>query len=281
MKPAKLVRALLRVLALLAVLAAFAVLDWVPTLKDLNRLRRERGDLERKIRDYRTASAAFLFPDAGEEERLASCKAELLLALPNAESDDAWTALALVEIDSFLQRDRIPHARSIPIAPGLLSGDHGMRPIGSDPLDSWSRARPAGIAAGFAMAGSQGHFPWYGVFAGLSLHSGRPASRALGLALAAPLPALLDFVNHVSWGEVRLEIVRLNLEPGIPLSRAWLVFRGIYRTGAASTWPVAPTADEAGEPLVDPDSPLLLQRVDPLWVPRAEKRELPPSGSPW
>ena len=56
----------------------------------------------------------------------------------------------------------------------------------------------------------------------------RLASRTLAVALAAPLPALLDFINHISWGEARLEIVRLHLEPGAALSRAWLICRGNY-----------------------------------------------------
>ena len=54
---------LLRVLAVLAVLAAFAVLDWYPTVKELGRLRRERGDLERKIKDYGAMAVRLrLFP---------------------------------------------------------------------------------------------------------------------------------------------------------------------------------------------------------------------------
>ncbi len=286
MRVGRLVRSLLRVLAMLSALTAVAVLDWYPTLKDLGRLRRERGDLERTIRDYRAAAAAFRFPDAGEEALLAASEAELRRALPAAENDGAWAALALVDIEGFVRRDRIPHARSIPIAPVIPPGSRDERPgpaapAGTDPLGSWIRARAAGIAAGFAMAEDPGRFPWHGVFAGLEPRGGRPASRAVGLAAAAPLPGLLDFVNHVSWGETRLEIVRLYLEPGIPLSRAWMVCRGVYRASRPSARPVAPSGGEGEALLVDRDSPWLLRPVDPLFAPVTGMRELPPAGSPW
>lgn len=286
MRAGKLARSLLWVLASLSALASVAVLDWYPTLKDLGRLRRERGDLERRIRDYRAAAASFRFPDASEEALLAACETELRRTLPRVESDDAWAALALVDIESLVKRDRILHVRPIPIAPGILSGTQDARPgragtAGKDLLGPWIGARSAGIAAGFASAGDPGRFPWQGVFAGLAPRDGRPASRALGLAVAAPLPVLLDFVNHVSWGETRLEIVRLLLEPGGPLSRAWMVCRGVYRTGRPCARPVAQDGNEAGALLVDSDSPWLLRPVEPLFVPIAGMRELPPAGSPW
>lgn len=281
MRAGKAVRSLLWALASLSVLASVAVLDWYPTLKGLGRLRRERGDLVRRIRDYRSAAAAFRFPDASEEALLAAAETELCRALPQVESDSAWAALALVDFESFVRRDRIPHARPIPIAPGILSGDPGARMAGNDPLDSWSGARPVEISAAFAMADDPLRFPWRGAVAGLKLGCGGPASRAAGLAVAASLPALLDLVNHLSWGETRLEIVRLYLEPGGPFSRAWMVFRGVCRAETASPRAVAPSAGGAGELLVDPDSLLLLRPVDPLLIPVVEKKELPSAGSPW
>lgn len=280
----RLARFLLGSLGVIAALATFMVLDWYPTLKDLGRLRRERSDLERRIRDYRAAAAEFRFPDAGEEALLAATETELCRALPWVGNDDAWTALALVDIESFIRRDRIPHARPIPIAPGVLSGTPGTqpgpaRPAGSSLQGSWSGA---GTSAGFAMAADPGRFPWQGAFAGLKLHCGQPAGRAVALVAAAPLPALLDFANHASWGETRLEIVRLRVEAGSPLPRAWLVCRGYYRVTGPSDWAVGSMPAGAGlELLIDPFSPLLLQRVDPLFAPGVEKRELPPAGSPW
>ena len=97
----------------------------------------------------------------------------------------------------------------------------------------------------------------------------------------APLPVLLDFINHLSWGHARLEIVRLRLEPGTPLARAWMVCRGSFQVRlpigpGPSAWnPATPAADL----LIDPDSPLLWQqgrtRVSPTAV---EKSELPPAS---
>jgi hypothetical protein len=72
------------------------------------------------------------------------------------------------------------------------------------------------------------------------------------------------------------------LEPGPGLCRAWLVCRGNYLTQLPSAY------DVAGEPagsreslLIDPDSPLLWKKVPPGMYRPDEKKELPPTGSPW
>jgi hypothetical protein len=147
-----------------------------------------------------------------------------------------------------------------------------------DPLADWfwKRQYPSGEI-------SPGRFLWHGVLSDLEPRSGkRLANRYVLIALAAPLPALLDFINHVSWGETRLEVIRLHLEPGNPLTMAWLVCRGSYLVRGPSAWLVGDGRQAGeGELLVDPDSPLLLERIDPFLTPGVEKRELPPEGGPW
>lgn len=292
MKVPKPARALLWAMAALAVLAAFAVLDWYPTVRELGRQRRQRGDLAAKMKNYAAMAAGFVFADAGEESLFRRGAKQLRRSLPPVDDDAAWAAIALLEIQARVAEDGIAHARVLfsPQAQGTEIGTPA--PGRPDLLADWLFSRQAvDMGKGFAAAADADGYPWHGVLSGLETRGGeRPASRALGVALAAPLPALLNFINHVSWGAARLEIVRLRFEPGIPLSRAWLVCRGSFLTRKPSSAALKIDLGKGDESfLVDPDSPLLLQRIDPLLAPRFGKRELPPApsmrgdaaGSPW
>jgi hypothetical protein len=273
-KPARL---LLRSLLLLAVLSAFAVLDWYPALKELGRLRRELSDLKRGSKEYSAMAAAFDFPDAGERLGLARAKLQLRRALPKVERDDAWEKIVLAELRALAGEGRIPTARVLFSlrAPGVEIAATGTTP---EFLAGW--IFPGQSAA---LAADPGRYPWHGVLTGLEVHRGqRLAGRPLAVALAAPLPALLDFVNRVSWGTARLEIVRMLLEPGPGLCRAWLVCRGNYLTQLPSAYAVArEPAGRGMSLLIDPDSPLLWKKVPPGMYRPDEKKELPPAGSPW
>jgi hypothetical protein len=267
MKGRRLPRFLLGALGAIAALAAFALLDWYPTLKDLGRLRRERSDLERRISDYGAAAAAFRFPDAGEEGLLAACEAELRRALPVAENDEAWTALAMIDMQALAGGARGPQSRFAAfLRPDLPPWDRRFLP--------WIERHPGAAVTGRSL--------WQGVVSGLEPGGYRLASRPVAMEMTAALPALLAFVNRASWGDMRLEVVRLVVETRLPLPRAWLDCRTTYwaRTCSPRVVPAGAGGGEAGLQ-VDPDSPLLLQRVDPLFAAAVEKRELPPAGSPW
>jgi len=287
-KPARL---LLRALLLLAVLSAFAVLDWYPALKELGRLRRELSDLKRGSKEYSAMAAAFDFPDAEERLGLARAKIHLRRALPKVGSDDAWVTIVLAELRALAGEWRIPAARVLfsPRAPGIEIAAAGTMPKF---LAGWIfSGQAAALADGFALAADPGRYPWHGVLTGLEVIRGqRLAGRPLAVALAAPLPALLNFVNRISWGAARLEIVRMRLEPGPGLCRAWLACRGNYLTQLPSAYVVArKPAGSGASLLIDPDSPLLWKKVPPGMYLADEKKELPPfaserddgDGSPW
>lgn len=275
----KLARFLLHALAAFSVAAAFVVLDWHPTVRELGRLRRERGDWERKIRDYGAMAADLEFPDAAENERLAQMDSRVLQALPLLDDDARWQAVALTGLQQRVLLDGIPHAR-------FLSGDTIYAPeLGSagpgrgDPLAGWIGSQYAAIQEGFSRAHDPRRSYWRGLLNGLPSRRGLHANRSVCVVAMAPLPALLSFIHHVSWQESRLEIVRLHVEPDLPHSRAWLVCRvsGWLRNGA-----LPPREKGQGEGLrIDLDSPLLLRRVEPLPPRGSGMRDLPADGSPW
>ena len=284
MKVPKPARVMLGALAALAVLAAFVVLDWYPVVEELGRQRRQRGDLAAKIKNYTVMAAGFVFADAREELLLRRGAKQLRRSLLRVDDDDAWAAIALLEIQARVAADGIAHARVL-FAPQAQTTEIGPPAPGRpDPLADWLfPGQAVDVGKGFAAAADADGYPWHGILSGLET-SGRerPASRALVVALAAPLPALLNFINHVSWGAARLEIVQLRLSPGIPLSRAWLVCRGSFLARKQSAFALNADRGRGREGfLVDPDSPLLLGKVDPFLAPVAGKKELPHQGSPW
>jgi hypothetical protein len=282
MRTGKAAGVLLRVLGALFVLAAFAALDWYPTVKDLGRRGRERRDLESKINDYSRLAGNFEFTDAAEDSLLSGVDADLRRAVPRADSDDAWAAISTFDLQSRVRDGGIPYARFLFHwqTRGLDLG--AADKAGAGPLDGWIGQETANIRDGFALAGVPGSFPWRGIFSEKDPRHGRLASRPVCLAAMAPLPALLNFINRLSWGEARLEIVRLRLKPGTPMTEAWLVCRGVYRVAAPSPWLVEMRPGKGGANLlVDPDSPLLLRKADLHLAPGMEKRDLPPGSSPW
>jgi len=267
MRPGKLARILLRLLAAVAVAAAFVVLDWYPTVKELGQLRRERGDFQRKIKDYKVMAAKFEFPDDKELSLLAQSDAQLLQSLPQVENDGAWLALAR---SSLLTREK-GLANMI-----MVFSDAETFSPGLPGLTGWLKLQAQGIKQCQQAADPWRSYPWRGFFPLRPSSSTKLACRALGIALDVPLPALLDFINRVSWGETRLEIVCLRLEPTKWSARCWLVCRGSYQVQEPSAWLVRKEKGE-GDPelLIDPDSPLLWQRINPAGFFDGVKMELP------
>ena len=279
MKTEKLAGALLKISAVLAVLTAFAVLDWYPALKDLGQLRRERSDLQRTIQDVSSKAGTLVFPDDRENLLLAGAVAELRRALLPVENDAAWQAMVLTELQAQVDKDLLPHARLL-----FRRQVRGLKlataeAAGGESLLQWLEGCFCEIQDGFSLANDPKHYHWRGMLADGESSCMPAANRPLCVAAMAPLPALLGFINHLSWSELRLEIIRLHLEVGSPYARAWVVCRGTCRLRVGSL-----RFQEAGEGeglLVDPESPLLLRPADPRLVPDSEKKELPMAGGAW
>jgi hypothetical protein len=267
MKWGRLTHTLLWMLAVLSVLAVFLVLDWYPTVRDLGRLRRVRGDLERKIRGYRSAAETFEFPDAEERSLFAQNDTRILQSLPQVETDDAWLGLAY--------SDLLARAKGFANQIMVFSEAEAFGP-GPPGLTGWLRLQAQEIRQRLQAADPRQRYPWRGGFLIDPTLEGHLASRPLGVALDAPLTELLDFINHISWSDSRLEIVHLRLEPVGWIVRAFLVCRGDYYCLRPSAWAVMPEPGNGNGLTVDPDSPLLGQKVNTGVSCGDEKKELPP-----
>jgi len=278
MKPMTLMKKLAWIFGAMGILLIFIVLDWLPTVKDLNLLRREQRDEILKIKNFAVMASSFVFPDAEEKSFFAQNDDLLRYSLLQVDDNDSWLAMVLLELQAQVRAEGIANARVL-FTQQVQGTDIGTAGPGQPAeLADWLPLQYQDIQKSFQLAADPGRYPWYGVFSGLeSARQQRLASRPLVIALAVPLPSLLNFINRVSWGEARLEIVCLRLELGSALPRAWLICRGNYLVRKPSAWMVKEVSETVGEYLlVDPDSPMLWQPVDPKAVGLASKNELPP-----
>lgn len=277
MKTSRLARVLLWALAALALLAALVVLDWYPTVRELGRLRRECSDLQGKIKNYDVTASGFVFPDTEEEKLLSSSRGYFDREVPWLEDDAAWLSWRTESLRRQAQKDNLAGALLLfPASPGG-EVEPAVRLTGRGPAPDWLAAQMPLIQKSLNAA-SPGRFPWKNLFSEPDSTLQPLASRPLVVVIAAPLPALLNFINHCTWN-MRLEIVRLRLDPGEQPAHAWLACRSSYLVRVPSPWvvPLEP-GGAGGGLLVDPDSPLLWQRVAPGIAYRVEKVELPPDA---
>lgn len=286
MKSRTLTRKFLWLLGSLIVLLVFTGMDWLPTIKALNRLKREQRNEVLKTNNFALMASGFVFPDAEEKQLFARNDARFFRSLPQVEDDAAWLDMALSALAGKVRSDHILQALFLTSPAPVMDLEFRLTRQGStDVLDEWLAGQRQKIRQLFRSAAHPRQFAWSSVFAGSAYFDNkRLASRPLAIVLAAPLPALLNFINHISWSDARLEIVRLHLEPGAAISRAWIICRGNYLTSKDSVWWAVPGEPEAtvGNLLIDPDSSMLWQPVEPGEVGQASKNELPSiAGRDW
>jgi hypothetical protein len=279
-RPANLARRLSWLLLSLAVLVVLGYVDWLPALKDLSRLKLAHRDAALREKNVSALAFAFVLPDPGEDRLLAEGGVRLLRSLPAPADDGAWLAETEAALRVQARRDAIENARlAAPGRPGaalpassLLAGQDTAAEIGP----RWAERFP-GIDNDFQAATDPERFPWRALFGGRGLAAGRVvACRPLAIFISAPLPALLNFVNHCSWSRSRLEIVGLRWRPGNSRPGVLLICRGIYLVRPPSAWEIR--LGEGQTPaslLIDSDSPLLWQPLDPAAAGMTEKEELP------
>jgi len=279
MKARPLLKKLVWVFCGMGFLLIFVVWDWLPTVKDMNRFRREQRDEMLKIKNMTTLDFNFVFPDAEEKSFFAETNIRLRRSLPQMHDDDAWLAMAMLELQARVRENRMASALILMTHHAIGAEFDVIKPGRPAELADWVTSQYWEIQESFGIAWDPGRYPWRGIFSGVDFIGEQMlVSRPLMVALAAPLPALLDFINRISWGEARLEIVRLHLEPGMAMSRAWLICRGSYLVRRPSAWRLVPVENTAAgdDLLIDGDSPLLWLPVDPAVAGPTAKKELAP-----
>jgi hypothetical protein len=250
-------------------------------LKELNRLKRDEREYFLQNNRLESLISHFTFPD--ETERLVFSKTadRLLQSLPRVADDASWLTMIVSALRDRAKLDQLDSALLLiqagpgqPAAAPLNLSDRAA----TDDSQLWlagQRQETENCLQAFA---DFRQFSWHAVLGGLESGGKRQlACRPIGIAVAAKLPALLHFINHCSWFAGRLEIVQLRMGQGETRPMALIFCRGYYLVSAQSTWPIPAKAGENSENLlIDANSDLLWQPVDPNTVNLGRKKELPP-----
>jgi hypothetical protein len=280
MKTQVFLRKIVWILALLATLLAFAGLDWLPVLKELNRLKRAERDYSLKTDNFRFLISNFVFPEEREKLIFSKTADRLLESLPMVADDASWLAMTVSALRDRAKMDQLDSAlllsQSAPGRPVVVPLNLSARALTED-LQRWLNGQRQETENCLRTFADLSQFPWNAVFGGPEFGGGRKlACRPIGIAVAAKLPALLKFVNHCTWLAGRLEIVQLRMSQGETGPLAMIICRGYYLVSGPSAWPVpAQIGGIAENLLIDADSELLWQPVDTNVVGLAQKKELP------
>lgn len=268
----------LKAALLLAMCFLFLVIDWLPTAKELNRLKRSESDYMKKNRDFNSLMGVFAFPDGAEAAAIAQAENALRLSVPREENDASWLDRVRVFLRRQASLDRVDQAVLVaPAASGagpcarfnLATAPAGREflPWLADSCREFDHRRAATAGRGF---------PWHPALKNAGFPGcGQLADRFFAVVVSARPAALLNFVNHCSWFNGRLEMVYLRLGQAGRRPLALIVCRGTYRVFGATAWPASVQAEKSAETqLIDPDSDLLWQRIAPGTVFPWGKKEL-------
>jgi hypothetical protein len=264
------------------VLLAFAGIDWLPALKELNRLKRDERDYSSQTNHLKSLIGSFVFPDETEKLIFSQATVQLFKSLPKVTDDASWLAMTVSDLRERAKLDQLDSAllliQSGPGQPVAAPLNLLARAPAADDLQLWLAGQRQETDHCLQAFADFQQFPWHAVLGGPE--SGRKrqlACRLIGIAVAAKLPALLNFINHCSWLAGRLEIVQLRLGQGETRPLALIFCRGCYRVNVSSDWLIpAAAGGDSGNLLIDADSDLLWKTVDPNAVDPGRKKELPP-----
>jgi hypothetical protein len=267
-----------KVFWLMAFAAALVVcvwIDWLPTLKDLNRLKRAQREYVLQTDRLNSAFSHFSFPDEKEKLVFANNADRLVKLMPAVVDDASWLAMI---VSALADRAKLDHLDSAMLLTLDSSGQPFEVPFklsnrAADDLQHWLQGLRREYERDLHVCVDRLYFPWRDAL-GLQ---GQLACRPIVIAVAAKLPALLSFVNHCTWSAGRLEIVRLRMGQGDGRPLALILCRGFYQVRSQSPWRLQAEVGKNGKnQLIDADSTLLWQPVNPQAVGLAAKKELPP-----
>lgn len=274
-------RKIVWIMVSLTVLLAFAGLDWLPALKELNRFKRDEREYFLQTNRLKSLISRFVFPDEKEKLIFSNTADRLLESLPRVADDASWLAMIVSALRDRAKLDQLDSALLLiqagPGQPVAVPLNLSTR-ASTDDLQRWLAGQRQETESCLQAFADFHQFPWHAVLVGPESRGKRQlACRPIGIAIAAKLPALLHFVNHCSWSAGRLEIVQLRMGQGETRPLALIFCRGCYLVSASSVWLVPAQAGGNGENLlIDADSDLLWQPVDPNAVSPGLKKELPP-----
>ena len=231
------------ILSLIVLIIIYILLYLIPSLMAINRYKRQLKDMNLKISDFASMESDFSFPDERERSYFARADRELSGKIPGVRSREDFIAL-LTKISNDIQK---------------LAEKDGILSLVMKPAENQKSAPGKG-------------FP--GRFKNVKSH-------AITLSFTGKIKNALDFINHLPWSDYYLSEEKISVSAG-DLFPYYIVFLRVYYIDLQDQASgVEKNNRENQESLViDYESEVLLNPIDPALAEPFPKKELPPgSGS--
>lgn len=229
------------ILSLIFLIIVYVLLYLFPALKSINQYKRQLRDMNLKISDFAKMESDFSFSDERERSYFARTDRELSGKIPEVRNREDFIAL-LTKISNYIQN---------------LAEKDGILNLVMKPDESQKGAPGKGFS---------------GQLKNVKSHT-------ITLSFTVKIKNAVNFINHIPWSDYYLSEDRILVSTG-DIYPYYIVFLRIYyidlQEQAAG---VAKDSQESQENLViDYDSEVLLNPIDPELTEPFPKKELPPGS---
>jgi len=230
------------ILSLIFLISIYILLYFIPTLKSINRYKRQLKDMNLKILDFTRMDSDFSFSDERERNYFARINRELSGKIPEVRSKEDFIALN-TRISNYIQK---------------LAGEDGILNLVIKP-DEEQKGAPV---------------------KGFSLRINNVKSLTITLSFTGKIKNAVNFINHIPWSDYYLSEDRILISAGDILPYYIVVLKIYYIDLQEQTAGVVKNSEKSRESLViDYNSEVLLNRIDPELTEPFPQKELPPEFS--
>jgi hypothetical protein len=226
------------ILSLIFLVIIYVLLYFIPTLKSINRYKRQLKDMNLKILDFSRMESDFSFSDEGERNYFARTNRELSGKIPEVRSREDFITLN-TKISNYIQK---------------LAEKDGILNLVKKP-DEEQKGAPV---------------------KGFSLRLNNVKSLTITLNFTGKIKNAVNFINHIPWSDSYLSEDRILISAGDILPYYIVVLKIYYIDLQEQTAGVGKDSEKSQENLIiDYNSEVLLNRIDPEFTEPFPKKELP------
>jgi hypothetical protein len=227
------------ILSLIFLIIIYVLLYFIPALKSINRHKRQLKDLNLKILDFTRMESDFSLSNEEERRYFAQTDRELLEKIPEVRTREDFITL-FANISAYIQK---------------CAQKDGILNLVMKPDESQTGA------------------PAKGFFARLKTVK----SDTITLSFTGEIKNALNFINHLPWSDYYLSEDRILVSAGDIFPNYMVFLRIYYIDLREQTTGSIQESEKSQEPLIiDYNSEVLLNRIDPEFTEPFPKKELPP-----
>lgn len=267
------------IVSLIVLITIYFLLYFIPSLKSINRYKRQLKDMNLKISDFARMESGFSFSNERERSYFAQTDRELLGKIPEVRTREDFITIS-TKISNYIQKraekDGILNlvmksgSQELSMKAGTLSTD--KKPL--DDLLSFTaerltqlREEQERVSEGQKGALGKGPSAWLK----------NVKSHTITLSFTSEIKNAVNFINHIPWSDYYLSEDRILVSTG-DIFPYYIVFLRIYyidlREQAAG---VVKGSEKNQESLIiDYNSEVLLNRINPELTEPFPKKDLPP-----